>query len=505
MYFDYSTNEQAQRALNWFAIDNLFSAHCYCLRSCKYRYELDNLWSSRKDIAFSEGNNCYFGRESVYRVYAEREEVMQQEKLKLLHTLYPEEIPLSVEALGVGDLNLLHSGSVYIEVAKDGQTAKGVWYTYGMTAEPRDNGVPQAFLHAGRVAVEFIKEGDDWKIWHYRTSPDFSYQIPEDTFLAGTKQKCTIHPADENCPQPNMTLRPYAQGKSYSATHFLESKPPIHDCYETWQLQSSFVCPEDENQWVWTDDAGTKPDLNNAENDAKYAANYIEVLNVSSSHCYGYGSQQMVQELDRFWAQRTENVAGCHADRAHQGHNIQYKYYAHGNRGMNWGKVKIMHELFPDRVALDPCNLGIGELVIRFYTSPYIVIADDCKTAQGVWYDFGISSEIDKKGHPVPFMQWGREMMDFVLEGDSWRCLHFRLSADFDYLIDGDILLGIGLEDGIPRTVPIKKPEPDMKLQSFPMDEIYSPFRVADYSPEPPFPFETWDNRSSWFLPENIE
>ena len=104
----------------------------------------------------------------------------------------------------------------------------------------------------------------------------------------------------------------------------------------------------------------------------------------------------------------------------------------------------------------------------------------------------------------MPFMQWGREMCDFVLEGDSWRYLHFRLSADIDYLLDGDIVLGKGLENGIPRTSPAAKPEPDMKLRPFLMDEVYSPFRVADYSPEPPFPFVTWDNRSSWVLPEDI-
>ena len=502
MYFDYTSAEQTQRALDWFAIDNLFSAHCYCLRAGKRRYELDTYWADRKDIVYAEGPKSYSDRKSVYSVYADFEEELQQKKLKLLHEKYPEQIPLSEDALGAGDLDILCSGSTYIEVAKDGQTAKGVWYTLRLTAETDESGTPRAFLHSGRVAVDFIKEQHNWKIWHYRTSPDFSYEIPESQFLAGTTDACSIHP-NPDCPAPNMKLRPLPENGLYNITRIPVFSPELSDGYDQWSVSSSFVAPEVQEDWIWNCDAGVAPALDNTEADAKYAANYVEVLNTASIHCYGYGSQQMYLELARFWAQRTEDLAGCHADRGHQGHDIQYKYYARGNMGMNWGKVELMHKLFPDKVALHPYNLGIGELVIRFYTSPYIVVAEDCKTAQGVWYSFGISSEVDKQARPVPFMQWGREMSDFVLEGDSWRLLHFRLSADIDYLLDSDIVRNKGLENGIPRVFGSVRPEYNCKLRPFLMDEIYSPFRVANYSPEPPFPFLTWDNRQSWALPDD--
>ena len=501
MYFDQNTAQQAGRALDWFAIDNLFSAHCLCRKARKRRYELDTYWSARKDIAYSEGTACYNGRKSVYRVYAGLEEEMDAGKLALLHERFPEQVPADDSALGIGDLDLLYSGSAYIEIAKDGGTAKGVWYTVGLSAEPDENGVPRGGLYTGRAAVEFIKEDGQWKIWHYRTSPDFSWLIPQEQLLAGTGPCADVHPDPEH-PAPNLKLKPLAGGEQWSAFKVPAAAPQTVAPYETWTPEDSFVAPAEAADWTWDTDAGAAPDLSHAEEDARYAANHIEVLNLSAIHCYGYGSQQMVMELDRFWAQRTENLAGCHADRAHQGHDLQYKYYARGNMGMNWGKVELMLKLFPDRVALHPYNLGIGELVIRFYTSPYIMVADDCKTAQGVWYSFGISSEVDKQAHPVPFMQWGREMCDFVLEGDTWRFLHFRLSADIDYLLDYRVVMGEGLENGFPRTVKVEKPAPDSRLRPFLMDEPYSPFRVANYSPEPPFPFLTWDNRASWVLPE---
>lgn len=497
MYFDYTTEQQARRAQDRFDIENLFSAHCYCRKAHQRRYELDYYWSTRKDIAYSEGTSCYNGRESVYKVYAGLEEEMDLGKLALLKRKYPN----ADLTLGAGNLDILYPGSSYIEIAKDGETAKGVWYTIGLAAEPDQDGLPRSLLYTGRVAAEFVKENGRWKFWHYRTSPDFSWLIPQEQFLQGTMDAADVHPDSEH-PTPNLKLGAIVGAGMYSVFKTPGGEPYVVDPYDSWTLVDSFVAPEDVSDWIECgENIGDAPDLSRAQEDAEWAVNYAEVLNLSSTHCYGYGAQQMYMELDRFWAQRTENLAGCHADRAHQGRDIQYKYYARGNMGMNWGKVELMNKLFPDKVALHPYNLGIGELVIRFYSSPYIMVADDFKTAQGVWYSFGISSELDKQAHPVPFMQWGREMGDFILEGDTWRMLHFRLSADIDFLLDYHVLMGEGTENGAPRTIEIVKPQPDTKLRPFLMDEPYTPFRVANYSPEPPLPFLTWDNRSSWVLP----
>ena len=70
--------------------------------------------------------------------------------------------------------------------------------------------------------------------------------------------------------------------------------------------------------------------------------------------------------------------------------------------------------------------------------------------------------------------------------------------------VDFGVMISFAIpENGYEYKVYYPSP-PDMKLRPFLMDEVYSPFRVADYSPEPPFPFVTWDNRSSWVLPEDI-
>ena len=76
------------------------------------------------------------------------------------------------ENLWIGS-NLMHTLTTpVIEVAGDGQTAKGVWYSPGfLTIAAR--GKLNAFWFFERYAVDFIKEEGEWKIWHQRVLTDF--------------------------------------------------------------------------------------------------------------------------------------------------------------------------------------------------------------------------------------------------------------------------------------------------------------------------------------------
>lgn len=53
-----------------------------------------------------------------------------------------------------------------VEAAGDGKTARGVWWCpVPMTAAAED-GQLQAIWAWGHIAVDFIRSGDTWKIWH---------------------------------------------------------------------------------------------------------------------------------------------------------------------------------------------------------------------------------------------------------------------------------------------------------------------------------------------------
>ena len=50
-----------------------------------------------------------------------------------------------------------------VELAGDGKTAKGLWYCIGQETVPG-----KAMWVTGKVAMDFVKEGDAWKIWPVR-------------------------------------------------------------------------------------------------------------------------------------------------------------------------------------------------------------------------------------------------------------------------------------------------------------------------------------------------
>jgi len=53
-----------------------------------------------------------------------------------------------------------------IVVSGDGKTAKGVWVGLGFVAQAR-TGKPTCNWEFDRYGIDFIKEGNTWKIWHH--------------------------------------------------------------------------------------------------------------------------------------------------------------------------------------------------------------------------------------------------------------------------------------------------------------------------------------------------
>jgi hypothetical protein len=55
-----------------------------------------------------------------------------------------------------------------VEVAGDGNTAKGVWIGLGLSATvDKETGEPCCSWSIGKYGIDFIKEDGKWKIWHH--------------------------------------------------------------------------------------------------------------------------------------------------------------------------------------------------------------------------------------------------------------------------------------------------------------------------------------------------
>ena len=59
-----------------------------------------------------------------------------------------------------------------VELAGDGKTAKGLFYSIANETESNGDGTAKALWMPEKVAFDFIKEGDSWKIWHLVAAVD---------------------------------------------------------------------------------------------------------------------------------------------------------------------------------------------------------------------------------------------------------------------------------------------------------------------------------------------
>jgi hypothetical protein len=129
----------------------------------------------------------------------------------------------------------------YIQVAADGQTAKGVWCSPGIETYPgetdhEEGGKLTAHWCWAKYAADFIKEDGEWKVWHYHFY---------DTFM------CPYHKSWVETPQPPLDVvwehrgglqpdSPPTYRSSYFPDRVREMRPAVPEPYETWDGKS--VC-----------------------------------------------------------------------------------------------------------------------------------------------------------------------------------------------------------------------------------------------------------------------
>ena len=75
---------------------------------------------------------------------------------------------------------------------------------------------------------------------------------------------------------------------------------------------------------------------------------------------------------------------------------------------------------------------GVGMLDMRPLDTCVIEIAEDQKTARGMWYDRGSYSDITEEG-PISYWVFGCYAVDFVKEDDGWKIWHMQYLRDVDF------------------------------------------------------------------------
>lgn len=172
----WSTEQLVDRWEDRRTIQNMMSKYTYHFLLKKEKDIFDTFWSNTAlNPSLGLNNGYYLGQESIRDYY----DALHKKTLlttRLLKEKFPEKLKekSDEELYGVGVIQFKPLDTSVIEIAGDGRTAKGMWYCRGSYADLMAGG-PLSFWTFGCYAVDFVKEGESWKIWHMLYLEDINH------------------------------------------------------------------------------------------------------------------------------------------------------------------------------------------------------------------------------------------------------------------------------------------------------------------------------------------
>jgi hypothetical protein len=230
-----SLEKKVQLVLDYMEIQNVMAKHVYYYNAQKQYEELDDIWSKAPDITYGHNGGFKVGQESVRNYYGGMNDRQRKKKLEIMSRLHPE-VENVKENEGIGDLVMMPVQTPCIEVAGDGKTAKGVWFSHGMNFEVGADGKPVAYSFWGKIGVDFIKEDGKWKIWHLVGYGDVMWR--RDQNWVDSINPPLERTVDEGEFWDKAKKPPY---QTYSPTTLPQYDPKPPEPYETWDESLSYV------------------------------------------------------------------------------------------------------------------------------------------------------------------------------------------------------------------------------------------------------------------------
>ncbi len=162
-------------------------------------------------------------------------------------------------------------------------------------------------------------------------------------------------------------------------------------------------------------------------------------------------------------------------------------------------KAKLLKEDLPDQLGNqdDKTLYGIGDFDVKPLGTPVIELADDLKTAKGIWYSQGSKADVTEAG-PVSYWTFGVFAVDFIYENDAWKIWHLQYLEDIKCLCGQNWAEPQKPFPALPAFAAMKHatlPEPTIKVT---LREYYTPDRPLAKLPRLPEPYETFADTFSY-------
>jgi len=196
-------------------IHNIMGRRAYLHSAGRHDREIGELWSTQDDVVF------------------EPEDMGAWTKLSSIKKSYVNGNPFPT---GTKGLMIEHTLTTpVIEIAENGETAKGVWVSPGHETFPDDQGHHKAHWSWGRYAVDFRKEKGVWKIWHLHVLTTFRTPFDQD-WVETALNKPDYLPNDG---EPMESIGAADRGVSFNEPYHPDRAPQYQpvppDPYKTWK------------------------------------------------------------------------------------------------------------------------------------------------------------------------------------------------------------------------------------------------------------------------------
>lgn len=223
-----------RRLLDIREIQNLMGRRAYYVAAARHDLDFSECWSREcEDISAEfEEWGVWEGREAVYDSYV-RYAPRALPGWMIEHTLTTD----------------------VIEIAGDGQTAKGVWLSPGHETFPLPGSgdTPVAQWCWNRYGVDFIREGGEWKVWHLHVYSVFRVPYGTDWVTASINPPEYIDDPlllpDDRIPAPTRP-KTFNQNYALDAPMTTEPKPPLP--YATFSETWSYTDTPPEHVAPWS-------------------------------------------------------------------------------------------------------------------------------------------------------------------------------------------------------------------------------------------------------------
>ena len=161
------------------AIENLMALHSYYHAADMNREELDNCWSQEREaeVIWSQNFGRWQGlRKKLYPMYAGDNKYTDAEWLKSkIIRAHPEmeEAIKDLDGRALAEMPVHVLASPVIEIAEDGMSAKGLWYTPGYALRRNYlQDTASACWMWEKYGADFVWENGEWKFLHIQIGMD---------------------------------------------------------------------------------------------------------------------------------------------------------------------------------------------------------------------------------------------------------------------------------------------------------------------------------------------